>query len=70
MKTDNEGNLPDYIEGVDLIGEPSMIKSMGDDRGNENPGLIVMHTLFVRLHNLLAAKIKDVFPELNDEKIY
>lgn len=43
---------------------------VGDVRGNEQIGLISMHTLFVREHNRLARKIRDRFNDASDEEIY
>lgn len=42
----------------------------GDIRVNENPDLTAIHTLFVREHNRLAAKIAAQGPTLSDEAIY
>jgi hypothetical protein len=44
----------------------------GDVRGNENPGLISLHTMFVRLHNMLADEFVGELPQFagQDEVIY
>lgn len=42
----------------------------GDIRANENPLLIVMHTLFVREHNLLCDEVSEENPSWNDEQVY
>lgn len=42
----------------------------GDVRANENPLLIVFHTLFVREHNRLCEVEKEDHPGWNDERIY
>ncbi len=42
----------------------------GDVRANEQAGLTAMHTLFVREHNRLAAKIRHHEPGLSDDEIY
>jgi hypothetical protein len=42
----------------------------GDDRANEQVGLAVMHTLFVREHNRKAREIAAHNPQLSDEEIY
>lgn len=42
----------------------------GDVRANETVALTAVHALFVREHNRLADRIKDLYPELNDEEIY
>ncbi len=44
--------------------------SQGDERVNENPGLQVMHTLWLKEHNRLAAAIRAAHPFLVDEDIY
>ena len=42
----------------------------GDERANENIGIISVHTLFVREHNRLAEEIAASNPGLSDEEIY
>ncbi len=42
----------------------------GDIRANEQTGLTVVHTLFVREHNRLARRIAHLYPDLGDEPIY
>lgn len=42
----------------------------GDIRANEQPGLLCIHTLFVREHNLQAEQIAQENPEWTDEEIY
>lgn len=42
----------------------------GDERANENPNLIAMHTIFTREHNLVCDEIIRVFPKLKDDRIY
>lgn len=42
----------------------------GDVRANENVVLTSLHTLFMREHNRLAARIANKFPEADDEEIY
>ena len=54
-------NAPDNSAGYFLA---------GDVRANEQTGLTVMHTLFVREHNYWARFIKTRQPWLNDDAIY
>jgi peroxidase len=42
----------------------------GDVRTNEQVGLTVMHTLFVREHNRRAAEIRASDPELSEDELY
>ena len=42
----------------------------GDGRVNENPMLSVMHTVFLREHNRLAASLQTINPSWSDERIY
>lgn len=61
MKT-SEGNLLP-------VGDDGQFHA-GDVRANENPGLISLQTLFVREHNLQAARIAASNAKLTDEQIY
>jgi len=42
----------------------------GDFRANEHPGLLCLHTLFMREHNRLADEIAQQNPDWTDEDIY
>jgi len=42
----------------------------GDERANENPLLISIHTLFVREHNRLAEEFINENPALTDEQVF
>ncbi len=50
--------------------DPSGLFLAGDVRANEQVGLTVMHTLFVREHNRLANEIKLANPRLSGNEIY
>ncbi|MFQ3592126.1 MAG: peroxidase family protein [Gemmataceae bacterium] len=68
------GNLlPFNTNGLpndDPFGLGSQLYLAGDVRANEQVGLTVLHTLFVREHNRLADRIASLHPHLNDEQIY
>lgn len=61
---------------TDIIGgrvfPPTKSGSMntGDDRSNLFMGLSAMHTLFVRLHNKIAANLRNLNPQWNPEHLY
>ena len=42
----------------------------GDSRANEQPGLTVYHTVWVREHNRLAKELKYLNQHWNDERLY
>lgn len=42
----------------------------GDVRANEQPGLTTLHTVFLREHNLQAARLATQHPDWNDERLY
>lgn len=52
------------------IPRPSKFYMNGDIRANENPGLLALHTLFVREHNRLCDSLAVAEPTLNDEEIF
>lgn len=70
----SEGNLLPFNEAGlpndDAFGAGDELFLAGDVRANEQIGLTVAHTLFVREHNRLAERIETLYPELNDEEIY
>ena len=42
----------------------------GDVRANEQPNLVVMHTLFVREHNRIAQQLVTMNPHWDNNKVY
>ena len=62
----NEAGLPNAGQAEEGD-ETSDLFLAGDIRANEQAGLISMHTLFVREHNRLAAKISEWPGKFNDE---
>ncbi|XP_020605846.1 peroxinectin A-like [Orbicella faveolata] len=50
--------------------DAGLLLAAGDSRANEQPGLISMHTLFVREHNRLCDEYKNKNPQATDEQIF
>lgn len=71
LKTSAGDLLPFNTDGLANAGGDSPDLFLGGDvRANEQIGLTVMHTLFVREHNRLAARIKEDEPNLSGDEIY
>ena len=50
--------------------DAGLLLAAGDSRANEQPGLISMHTLFVREHNRLCDEYKSKNPQVNFINLY
>ncbi len=71
LKTSAGDLLPFNTGGLPNAGGSSdSLFLAGDVRANEQVGLTVLHTLFVREHNRLARQIAAVDPQLSGELIY
>ncbi|XP_053670498.1 uncharacterized protein LOC128720823 [Anopheles nili] len=42
----------------------------GDSRSGEQPGLLMMHMIWVNEHNQIATRLSDINPHWSDEKVY
>jgi hypothetical protein len=49
---------------------PTSLVVAGDVRANEQPGLTTLHTVFLREHNLQAARAATRHPEWDDERLF
>ena len=47
--------------------DASILVAAGDGRANEQPGLIALHTLFVREHNRLCDEYKSNNPQVRQQ---
>ena len=60
-----------------MIGEPPngrcrerVCYQAGDERVNEQSGLAVVHTMFVRFHNHIAEELQQLHPRWDDERLF
>lgn len=72
LKTSENGKLlPKNDDGLENAGgDGSEFFVAGDIRANEQIGLVAMHTLFVREHNLLCDDIIATYPAADPEQQY
>lgn len=75
LLTNGDGLLPLNTGGLDNDNgpggaDPATLFVSGDIRANEQVGLTVMHTLFMREHNRLATELQTQFPDLSGNEIF
>eukprot|EP00039_Didymoeca_costata_P021695 m.345210 g.345210 ORF g.345210 m.345210 type:complete len:677 (+) comp25905_c0_seq1:127-2157(+) len=71
LKTTAGGLYPPLnTEQIDNAMPGSSQYVVGDVRGNEQVGLLAVHTMFVREHNRIAAELATTNPDWSDEQIY
>lgn len=63
-------NVDELTNANGFVTDPTTLFLGGDVRVNETVGLTVMHTLFVREHNRVAALLQDEFPDASGEQIF
>ncbi|KYR00934.1 peroxinectin [Tieghemostelium lacteum] len=72
----DHGELPPlFIPGVSMDNDANIypVKDLfyvGERRGNENPGLMSLHVIFLREHNRMAKVFKGKHSEWSDEDIF
>tara|TARA_B110000503_G_scaffold141266_1_gene234236 strand:+ start:679 stop:987 length:309 start_codon:yes stop_codon:yes gene_type:complete len=55
---------------IPLHGSPHMNFYTADERTNENSGLLSITGLFILRHNKICDKIKEIFPDLGDDRTF
>nr|AIZ68325.1 peroxinectin [Caligus rogercresseyi] len=69
LKMEVNGLLPNNEENEECVNSHECFLA-GDSRVNEQMGLAVVHTLWVRLHNKIAHALCDLNPHWKDEKAF
>ncbi|ROT74712.1 hypothetical protein C7M84_006774 [Penaeus vannamei] len=49
---------------------PALRCKFGDSRVNKHPLLVLLHTVWMRHHNHIASRLKNINPSWNDEKLF
>ncbi|MFW7381725.1 MAG: peroxidase family protein [Oligoflexus sp.] len=72
LKTSHGELLPFNLDGLPNTGGSQRrdLFLAGDERPNEQIGLLALHTIFMREHNWIATRLRQQQPTLNDEEIY
>ena len=74
LRTSTGDLLPFNIDGLTnangFVADPTSLFLAGDVRANEQVGLAVFHTLFVREHNRLAQEIAQTNPTLAGDEVF
>ncbi|GBN91287.1 Peroxidasin [Araneus ventricosus] len=67
------GPMPPTVPVEELCISPDREKSCyktGDQRANQNPFLLTVHTYLLRHHNFICQELSEVNPHWDDEKLY
>lgn len=72
MRTSGNNFLPENADAAECEAprRGAICFLAGDSRVNEQPGLAVMHTLWVRQHNRIARELQGLNPRWSDEAVF